>query len=226
MVKRSVEFCFDLISPYSWLALTRAAAFAEQHGVHWRLRPVVYGAILDATGLIGPGEQPAKRRAMAADVARWAHALGLRFTGPPAHPFRSLEALRTVCLFADDPRALALSRALAGACWEDGRDLTDPAVLADVVGSVGLDAGDLRARIGAPAIKARLRQNTDTALAAGVFGVPTFLVDGQLFWGQDRLAMLADHLAGRLPPVAAAVAAFDARPRGTDRAGAPPQRRS
>lgn len=224
MVTRDVEFCFDLISPYSWLALARAEAFAEEHDVRWLLRPVVYGAILDATGLVGPGEQRSKRRAMAADVARLAHGAGLRFTGPPAHPFRSLEALRTVCLFASDPRVLLLSRALAGACWEDGRDLTDVGVLTDIVGQVGLDAADLATRIGAPAIKAQLRSNTERAIAAGVFGVPTFLVDGQLFWGQDRLSMLADHLAGRLPSVDAAVAAFDARPRGIDRANAPRQR--
>lgn len=222
---KEVEFFFDLISPYSWLALARAESFAAAHGVRWRVQPVVYGAILDATGLVGPGEIDVKRRAMAADVARLARRDGLQFVGPPAHPFRSLEALRAVCVFQDDARALSLARALAAACWEQGRDLTDAAVLADVVARAGLPAADLAARIADPAVKARLRANTERALALGVFGVPTFCVDGELFWGQDRLDLLAEHLAGRLPPVAAEVAAFLGRPRGAQRAGAPQQQR-
>src|SRR5439155_24409662 len=102
---RSVAFYLDFVSPYTWLALTQAEAFVVRHGIRWELRPVVYSALLDAHRLIGPVETPAKRRYTFLDVARSARRLGLRLVGPPAHPFRSIEALRTLTLFLDDARA-------------------------------------------------------------------------------------------------------------------------
>ena len=86
-------------------------------------------------------------------------------------------------LFAGDPRALELSVALSTACWAAGRDLTDWAVLADVVRRSGLDDDDLTARASAPAVKRALQERTAAAIAAGVFGVPTFVLEGELFWG-------------------------------------------
>lgn len=191
---RSVAFYLDFVSPYTWLALTQAEAFGERHGVRWELRPVVYAALLDAHGLVGPVETPAKRRYTIHDVARSARRLGLRLVGPPEHPFRSIEALRTLVLFRDEPHALRLAVALADACWSGGRALTEPDVLSDVVSRVGLDAAGLGERIASEPIKVALRRSTEEAVAQGVFGVPTFALDGELFWGHDRM----EHLAGRL----------------------------
>jgi 2-hydroxychromene-2-carboxylate isomerase len=197
--EREVLFFFDVVSPYSWLALMRAEGFAREHGVRWVLHPVVYAALLGSTGLVGPVEVEAKRRYTMLDVQRAALRAGVKLTGPPAHPFRSIEALRTICLFADRPGALGLAAALADAAWGKGRSLADPAVLADVVEGCGLVAQDLAARIADERIKTALRRSTDDALARGVFGVPTFALDGELFWGHDRLDHLADRLAGRFP---------------------------
>ena len=130
MATQPVRFYFDFISPYSWLALMQAEEFARLHDVRWELHPVVYSALLDATGLLGPAEVPAKRRYTFHDVVRCAGQLGFRLTGPPEHPFRSLEALRTSCLFRDEPQALRLAMRLADTCWGEGRPLTDAAVLA------------------------------------------------------------------------------------------------
>ncbi len=195
--QRDVLFHFDVVSPYSWIALMVAERFAVDHGVRWIARPVVYAGLLEATGLIGPVEVPAKRRYTLLDVQRAAARAGLRLVGPPAHPFRSIEALRTICLFAGEPDVLRLSARLADAAWGEGRSLTDPTVLADVVESVGFDARDLAERIRDERVKARLREHTDQALALGVFGVPTFVLDGELFWGHDRLDHLADRLDDR-----------------------------
>jgi len=194
---RAVLLHFDVVSPYSWMALMQAERFAETHRVRWIVRPVVYGALLGATGLVGPVEVPAKRRYTFLDVQRSARRIGLRLAGPPAHPFRSIEALRTICLFADDSRVLVLATNLADAAWGEGRSLNDLGVLIDVVGRTGLDASDLGARITDERIKSHLRRNTDDAVALGVFGVPTFALDGELFWGHDRMDHLADRLAGR-----------------------------
>jgi len=218
---RPVRVYYDLLSPYSYLALTRLAEFGARHDVAWEPAPVFYAALLDANDLVGPAETTVKRRYTLTDVLRAAELLGVPLVGPPEHPFRSLEALRVATLFDDDPRALELAVALATACWAEGRDLTDWDVLAAVVGGIGLDAADLEARASAPAIKARLRDRTGAAIAAGVFGVPTFELEGELFWGHDRLDHLAARLAGRLPDLSARARVLEERPRGADRAVAP-----
>ena len=89
----TVAFYLDFVSPYTYFALTQARRFESDHGVRFDVRPVVYAKLLDAAGLVGPAEREAKRRYTFADVLRSAHRLGVPLVGPPAHPFRSLEAL-------------------------------------------------------------------------------------------------------------------------------------
>lgn len=197
---RRVAFCFDFVSPYAWLALAQARRFGVENGVEWDLQPVVYAKLLETFGLLGPAEIDVKRRYTYRDVARCARRLGLAFEGPPAHPFRSLEALRVATLFRSSPQALELSVGLADAAWARGRDLTDPEVLADVVRGAGLDATALGERIADARVKQELRHQTDQAIDAGVFGVPSFVLDDEIFWGHDRLSYLAERLAGSPPP--------------------------
>jgi len=182
---------------------------------------VVYGALLDATGLVGPAEVASKRRYTFRDVVRTARLLGVPMAGPPAHPFRSLEALRTICLFQDEAERLSLAVALAHTCWGKGADLTQVEVLERVVADVGLEADSLEERIAAPAIKNSLRSSTQAALEAGVFGVPTFRRGRELFWGHDRLEHLAASLDGRLTTSTDQAASMEERPRGTDRGSSP-----
>ena len=223
MSKFRITLYFDFVSPYSWLALSQAESFAERHGIVWELRPVVYAALLDARGLVGPAEVEAKRRYTFHDVARCAEELELEFVGPPEHPFRSIEALRTVCLFDSNPRAAVLAAALAHACWSEGRSLTDLGVLTEVVTDVGLDATGLDERIGEPVVKGRLRGNTEQALEDGVFGVPTFVHQHEIFWGHDRMRHLAADLEGtaRTSEFARRAEEMLSRPRGVDRKRAP-----
>lgn len=219
----NVAFFLDFVSPYTWLALMQAPAFEREHGVRFEPRPIVYAKLLEEHGLLGPAETPAKRRYTFHDVARRARRLGLRLVGPPAHPFRSLGALRVATLYQDGPSALALCAALSDAAWSRGLDLTQSAVLEQVVSEVGLDARDLERRAQDPEIKEALRRRTSEALAQGVFGVPSFLHDGRLFWGHDRMDELAASVCGRIDPAAAADAeSMLARPLGVIRAQAKP----
>ncbi len=223
---RIAQFYLDFVSPYSWLALMQAERFAAEHSVRWEVRPVVYAALLQANGLVGPAEVAAKRGYTLRDVVRCAHELGLRLEGPPEHPFRSLEALRTAYLFRQEPQGLQLAVRLSDACWGEGRRLSDPDVLVEIVNDVGLDATRLAQRIADPAVKRGLRELTDEALSRGVFGVPTFVVDGEPFWGHDRLDHVARHLAGAGPPSSGLTEKLLARPRGVVRKGAPAPRSS
>lgn len=212
-----VDFYLDFVSPYSYLALEAAPEFADANEVEWRLHPIVYGVLLDRHGLVGPVETDAKRAYTFEDVLRAAALQGLRIVGPPAHPFRSLAALRLLAACRDDPRALPLALELARAAWAQGRDLTDIATLDDAARRVGLDL-DVPATVHADGVKLTLREETARALTAGVFGVPTFELDGELFWGHDRLAHLAARLQGRLPAFGPEhLESMLARPRGADR---------
>ncbi|MCK5438825.1 MAG: 2-hydroxychromene-2-carboxylate isomerase [Gemmatimonadetes bacterium] len=221
MARHVVRLYFDLISPYSYLALTQAESFGERHRIDWQVRPILYGAILDVTGLVGPAEEASKRQYTARDIIRAADQLGVPLIGPPAHPFNPLMALRTVCLYQDHPHALQLAFELADRCWGQGRPLTEHTVLEDALRTTALDGVDLAARITAPTTKARLKANTDEALAAGVFGVPTFLWQGEIFWGHDRMGHLADRLTERLDSPEPRAQAWVARPRDAERPSSP-----
>src|SRR5438093_11733844 len=153
-----VRFYLDFVSPYTWLALMQAEPFAVEHGVHWEPCPVVYAALLDAHGLIGPVETPAKRRYTFQDVARSAHRLGVRLSGPPEHPFRPLAALRTLWLFRREPQALRLAVQLSDTCWGEGRSLTELGVIRDVVTGVGLNPEGLEQRVSSMEVKRGLRE--------------------------------------------------------------------
>lgn len=212
-----VTFYFDFISPYSWMAVMQAETFARRHGARWEFRPVVYAVLLNAHGLVGPAEVEAKRELAFRDTARCAAQLGLTLEGPPEHPFRSLEALRTVELFRDTQQAEALVVQLSDACWGRGRPLTDFDTIVEGVEAVGLDATDLARRIAAPEVKQALRAATEEAIERGVFGVPTFAHDGELFWGHDRMEHLALRLSGKLAPVEELVTRMLSRPSGVER---------
>lgn len=220
---RTARLYFDPLSPYAYLALSQAEGFGEEHELHWHPRPVVYAALLDHHGLVGPVESEAKRRYTFADVLRCTQRLGLPLVGPPHHPFRSLEALRVAALYQDAPNAVRLAAELCYAAWGEGGDLGDWAVLERVARDAGVPASEvasLRARCGLDSTKALLRANTEDAIQRGVFGVPTFEFEGELYWGHDRLEQLSERVRGLLPPTGERVAELVQRPRGAERPAA------
>ena len=190
-----VTFYFDPVSPYAWLA-ANALARIEAAGAQIVFQPVLFAALLNAHGNIGPAEVPAKRAYIFRDVMREAARAGLQFKGPPGHPFNPLQALR-MCLALtrqDERRRFAL--ALMSACWERGEDVSDPVVLLNVAAGCGLSGPVLQAAAQQPAIKMQLQAETENAIADGVFGVPTFRAGAELFWGGDRIDALIRYLRG------------------------------
>jgi 2-hydroxychromene-2-carboxylate isomerase len=194
---RLVEFYFDPVSPYpySWLAAKQCAR-VEAAGVELDFRPVLFAGLLAAHGSTGPAEIPAKREYTMRDVLRLASGLGLTAIGPPTHPFNPLRALR-MCIALDDRAARhSFGIALLDAAWSRGLDLTDDAVLQALANECGFDGPALLARAGDAEVKQRLIAATDAAVAAGIFGVPTWRIDGEIFWGEDRIEALLRHLQG------------------------------
>lgn len=203
---KTVTFYFDYASPFSYLASTQIERIAGERGARVDWRPILVGGLFRKVGtanvpLLAMSEP--RRRYQMRDLRHWADHWGVPLAWPSRFPMNTVAALR-LTLAADVPPALA--HALYRAYWAEDRDLADPAVLADCARSLGLDGEALLARTADPAVKQRLHDLTDEAERAGAFGVPTFAVGGELFWGQDRLGFVAAALenlpeAGDTDPV-------------------------
>ena len=182
-----VSWVFDVISPFSYLAFQRLKELPG--GVELEVVPVLLAALLDHFGQRGPAEIPSKRRFTYRFVLWRARRLGLPLRMPPAHPFNPLAALRLIIAAGSDSRAAGtVLRAVFG----EGRDVTDPAVIADLAAQLAV--ADPQAALADPAIKQRLRDNTQWACSRGVFGVPTLVIGEELFWGHDAVDMALDYL--------------------------------
>jgi len=197
---KHITFYLDFISPYAYLAFEEMprALMGQSYSVTYK--PILFAALLKHHGQLGPAEIPAKRDWTYRQVSWLAHGLGVDFQMPAAHPFNPLGLLRLAVaagLGGADP---ALQ---PGACnrfvvetlfhhvWRGGADAADAGRLAAVTTMLapGRD-------VNGDAVKALLKANTDEAIACGAFGVPTFAVDGRIFWGLDALPMLAGYLRG------------------------------
>ncbi len=185
---QTLDWYFDFVSPYAYLQ--HAAFPALPDGVEVRRKPVLLAALLNRAGTLGPAEIPGKREFAYRQVLWLAdrHRVPIRL--PPRHPFNPLSVLRLAVALEASP---AVVRRIFDFIWAEGRDPSDPTEF-DALAQA-LQVVDAQSLIADPAVKARLRRNTDEAIAAGAWGVPTFVVDRLCFWGFDAGDMLLDHLA-------------------------------
>jgi len=182
-----ISWVFDVISPYAYLSLKQLSLLPA--GVEVDYVPVLFAGLLNHHGQIGNAEIDSKRL-FTYRFALWRAAkLGIPLRMPPAHPFNPLTALRLVIAAGSDRRATQI---VFDAVFKDGRDVSDQTVLADLARDLGL--GDLQSAVNDPAVKHKLRENTDWAIKLGVFGVPTFVVGQELFWGHDAREMAVDYI--------------------------------
>jgi 2-hydroxychromene-2-carboxylate isomerase len=209
---KTLDVYFDVSSPFAYLGLTQLPALAAI-GVRPRLVPILLGALfrdIQQSNVPWFAMPPPKQRYFGLEMQRWASWWGVPFELPRKFPQRTIAAQR-LCIIAAShgwELGLAMATALARAMWGEQRDLEDTETLRSIVASLrspeGFPDGTPEQwvdRTQDAAIKAELAANTTAAREAGVFGVPTFVVDGKhLFWGQDRLDLVARTLAGWNPP--------------------------
>jgi 2-hydroxychromene-2-carboxylate isomerase len=142
-----------------------------------------------------PAAVPAKAAYMVQDVRRWARHYGLPFHMPSVFPVNTIRALRTAVAALNEGTFAAYHHAVMEAYWANDQDIGDPEILASIVSAAGLDGVRLVGRAEEPAVKERLKTNTDEAIERGVFGAPTFFVGDQMFWGNDRLQFVEEAVA-------------------------------
>jgi 2-hydroxychromene-2-carboxylate isomerase len=190
---------WDFSSPFAYLGATQVASLALRTGAKVVWHPLLLGGLFRSLGTADvplANFSPAKQRYYGQDLDRWAAYWGVPFRFPSRFPTASLRAMR---VYVALPEALRdrYRDAVFRAYWADDRDITDDAVLTSCIGDEAA-AREALARATSDDVKAELRRETEQAAARGVFGVPTFIVENDLFWGQDRLGLVEDALvAGR-----------------------------
>ena len=200
---RQVDYYFSLQSPWAYIGHKLFREIVATHGLTVNHKPVVLVDLFSETGgLPLLKRHPVRQRYRMVELQRWRDKRGLQFQLQPANwPFnaRLADGVVIAAIEAGHDPDRFLRRAYA-AVWEDGLDLTDGATLAKLADDCGLPGRQLVERSGAEEISAAYEQNRQDALAADVFGSPVYVLDGEVFWGQDRIELLADALkSGRAP---------------------------
>ena len=192
-----IDFWFDFSSPYGYLMSERIDAVAARHGRKVRWHPILLGVIFRAVGGAPLTEQnPAKAAYSRLDFERSARFMGIPYRHPRHFPLPTQSAARAYYWLHDQDCAMA--RAFAHAAWRalfvDDRDIAAPQTVLEIAATLGVDRASLDNALQAPEIKTRLRDECDNALRAGVFGSPHVLIDGQAFFGADRLPQIEKWL--------------------------------
>jgi 2-hydroxychromene-2-carboxylate isomerase len=204
-----IDCFFDCSSPWTWLAFRNLRRLAAELDAPVNWKPVLVGGIFNA---VNPSVYafrehgvPAKQAYHRKDLMDWARHDGVTIRFPPSvFPVNSVKAMRACCWLLAQDQAHAAGRmedfaeAVFAAYWTDDRDIAQDAVLAEIASAQGLDAAALLAAIATPEVKARLKANTDEAIARGAFGSPTIFVGGDdMYFGNDRLTLVREAVLRR-----------------------------
>ncbi len=182
---RDVTWYFDFISPYAYFGSHTLRRLGED--VRITYQPILFAALLSHWGQKGPAEMPTKRVWTYRACVWWAKQNNVPLRIPAAHPFNPLPYLRLSIAAGNSPAAV---NAIFAALWTTGVDPADPRAIASLAQSLGVPME----RLAATEVKNALRETTELAIRQGVFGVPTLLIDGQLFWGNDAVDFAAAYL--------------------------------
>jgi 2-hydroxychromene-2-carboxylate isomerase len=201
----TLRFYFDYLSSNAYLAWTQLPKLEQRFGVEVEPVPVLFAGLLEAHGQLGPAEVLPKALWMAKNNLRKAALLGVPLEPPRHHPFSPLLSLRASSLRLEPAQRRALIDGLFRAVWARGMHVSEPAVVEAVASEAGLDGARVAQAAQETEAKDRLRAQTDAAIAARVFGVPTMIVGPELFWGYDDWPFLELFLAGKDPLPAGAI---------------------
>jgi 2-hydroxychromene-2-carboxylate isomerase len=195
-----VEFYYDLVSPYSYLAYGQLGRICEENGAALVLRPMLLGAVHKEAGIKAPIETKLKARYQARDIRRWAEYYGVALTFPDPFPFRTLKTMRAAMFLRERGELEAFTAAAFALYWEEGgapkgfEEVDEDAPISAVARRMGADPEEVLEGAASPDAKQSLKDATSEALQRGVFGAPVFFVGDDMFWGNDRLHFVAAAL--------------------------------
>jgi 2-hydroxychromene-2-carboxylate isomerase len=195
-MKKTVEFYFDVGSPAAYLAWQRLPRICEQAGAALAYKPMLLGGVFQASGNQSPMNIPAKGRYVMTDLERFAQRYQVAFKHNPHFPINTLMLMRgaTGIQMRDEARLKPYVDAVYRAIWVDGKNMNDAGVVAGVLQEAGFEPAAVLAMANDPQVKEKLKAQTQEAVARGVFGAPTFFVEGRMYWGQDRLDFVKEEL--------------------------------
>lgn len=194
-----IDYFLSVASPWTFLGSARFIDLVTRTGAQVVVRPMDFTQVLAASGGLPYAQRAAQRASYRQDdLARWRHRLGISLVLEPAfYPVdRTLASHLLIAVRAlGQDAALRLSHGILKAIWQQDRNIADAATLRAIADATGLDGAGLLAAAQAPPVAVAFQHDTDAAIAAGVFGAPTWVIDGERFWGQDRLAFVEERLA-------------------------------
>jgi 2-hydroxychromene-2-carboxylate isomerase len=193
---KKLEFFYDCSSPWTYLAFSKIEEVAQRHNADLIWRPILVGGVFNAVNpsVYETRERPVKPKARyyGKDLQDWAHLYGLKIGQPTVFPVNSVKAMRGAFVAHEQGKISPYSRCVFEQYWGDNRDISKDEVLRDIVRIAGLDEKDYFTKIASPEYKDKLKRNTDELIERGGFGSPTMFVDGDMFFGNDRL-VLVEH---------------------------------
>lgn len=194
-MSKTLEFYFDFGSPTAYLAHRRLQQLSEQYGLQVEYRPMLLGGVFKATGNATPVSVPAKGKYMLEqDLPRFARRYGVPLSFNPHFPINTLNLMRGVIAAQRLECVDAYVDAAFQAVWVDQKNMGDPEVVAEALADKGFDVAALMELSHDPEVKAELISRTEEAVARGAFGAPTMFMDGEMFFGQDRLDFVEEAL--------------------------------
>ena len=195
-----LEFFFDCSSPWTYLAFARIHGVVKRAGATIEWKPILVGGVFNAVNQDvyerRANPDPRKSKYYAKDLADWARFAGIKIGRPPVFPVNSVKAMRGALIALDDGKLVPYATAVFEAYWGDLLDIGRPEILGPIAARVGYDAAGFLKRIEEPALKERLRANTDELIARGGYGSPTMFIDrDDMYFGNDRLPLVEAALA-------------------------------
>jgi 2-hydroxychromene-2-carboxylate isomerase len=188
-----VDFYYDLVSPYSYLAYGQIGRICQENGAELVVRPMLLGAVHKEAGIKSPIETELKARYQARDIRRWAEYYGVPLRFPHPFPFRTLKTMRAAMFLRESGELEAFTDAAFALYWEEGGapngfdEAAEDAPISTVATRIGADPEEVLEGAASPEVKLGLKDATSGALQRGVFGAPAFFVGDEMFWGNDRL---------------------------------------
>ena len=189
-----LEYFFDYVSPFSYLANSQIPALLERTGAEIQYRPFLLGGVMKSSGNSPPFTVPAKGRYVGVDSARWAARYGISLGGNEHFPINTVLPMRVALVLQETGGFDAYHQSIFRAMWEEGANIADPEVLTVLIEKAGANAVEVLEQTKEQRIKDALRKNTDEAVERGAFGAPTFFVGEEMFFGNDRLDFVEEAL--------------------------------